>query len=74
MRTILLKENSDTFEMFKKFKKTVEQESWSHIQTFRMDRGEEFVSQEFNEFCNDSGIKHHLTAPYTPQQNVVIGR
>lgn len=52
----------------------VEQDSGSRIQTFRTDRGGEFVSQEFNEFCESAGIKHHVTAPYTPQQNGVIER
>ncbi|TYK19521.1 Retrovirus-related Pol polyprotein from transposon TNT 1-94 [Cucumis melo var. makuwa] len=35
------------------------------------DNGKEYVSAEFDKFCEDSGIKHQLTAPYTPQQNGV---
>ena len=72
MWTILLKEKGDAFNKFKKFKSLVEQESGASIQTFRTDRGGEFVSQEFNSFCDDTGIKRHLTAPYTPQQNGVV--
>lgn len=52
----------------------VEQDSGASIQTFMMDRGGEFVSQEFNYFCEISGIKRHLTSPYTPQQNGVVER
>ena len=68
------KEKGDAFTKFKHFKSVVEQETKEHIQTFRTDRGGEFVSNEFNTFCNESGIKRHLTAPYTPQQNGVVER
>ena len=74
MWSILLKEKSDAFVKFKKFKEIVERDSRAKIQTFRTDRGGEFVSHEFNKFCEDSGIKRHLTAPYTPQQNGVVER
>lgn len=74
MWTILCKEKGDAFRRFKLFKSLVDQETGEHIQTLRTDRGREFISQEFNMFCNDSGIKRHLTAPYTPQQNGVVER
>ncbi|KAG7533498.1 Zinc finger CCHC-type [Arabidopsis thaliana x Arabidopsis arenosa] len=74
MWTILLKEKGDAFQKFKNFKSLVEKESESKIQTFRTDRGGEFVSSEFHSFCEDTGIKRHLTAPYTPQQNGVVER
>ena len=72
MWTILLKEKSDAFAKFKKFKSLVEQESGLKIQTFRTDRGGEFVSQDFDSFCDTHGINGHLTALYTPQQNGVV--
>lgn len=74
MWTALLKEKSEAFNKFKRFKNLVEQDSGATIQTFRTDRGGEFVSQEFNTFCDGSGIRRHLTAPYTPQQNGVVER
>ena len=40
----------------------------------RTDRGGKFTSHEFNTFCDKNGIKRHLTAPYTPQQNGVVER
>jgi transposase InsO family protein len=40
----------------------------------RTDRGGEFTSQEFNNFCNESGIRRQLTASFTPQQNGVAER
>ncbi|MCI30062.1 retrovirus-related pol polyprotein from transposon tnt 1-94, partial [Trifolium medium] len=40
----------------------------------RTDRGGEFTSIEFNDFCNENGMKRQLTAAYTPQQNGVAER
>ena len=41
---------------------------------FRTDRGGEFCSNEFNKFCDDTGIQRHYIAPYSPQQNGVVER
>ncbi|KAG7586435.1 Zinc finger CCHC-type [Arabidopsis thaliana x Arabidopsis arenosa] len=71
MWSILLKEKSEAFEKFKKFRRLVEQETGTTIKTFRTDRGGEFTSQEFQTYCENAGIQRHLTAPYTPQQNGV---
>lgn len=38
------------------------------------DRGGEFNSAEFNDFCKHDGIKRQLTIVYTPQQNGVAER
>lgn len=35
---------------------------------------EKFTSQEFQAFCDDCGIKRHLTEPYSPQHNGVVER
>ncbi|KAL1207757.1 Retrovirus-related Pol polyprotein from transposon TNT 1-94 [Cardamine amara subsp. amara] len=74
MWTALLKEKSSAFEKFKNFKNLVEKETGTRIKTFRTDRGGEFVSQEFNEYCANAGIQRHLTTPYSPQQNGVVER
>lgn len=74
MWVYMLKEKSDAFNAFKKFKSVVENECDSKIKTLRTDRGGEFLSKEFTSFCEDEGIQRHLTAPYTPQQNGVVER
>lgn len=74
MWTILLKTKDEAFEKFKNFKTVIEQDLGTKIRTFRTDRGGEFVSHDFNAFCEASGIKRHLTAPYSPQQNGVVER
>ena len=65
---------SEAFAVFKNFKSLVEKESGHAICCFRTDRGGEFTSLEFNEYCNLNGIKRQLTAAYTPQQNGVAER
>ena len=72
--TYPLIEKSNAFDMFRKFKALVEKESKCQIQCLRTDRGGEFTSNAFNEFCSENGIKRQLTAAYTPQQNGVSER
>ena len=74
MWSYLLKEKSEAFEKFKGFKTLVEQETREKIKIFRTDRGGEFLSQEFQAYCEKEGIIRHYTAPYTPQQNDVVER
>lgn len=74
MWSILLREKGEAFEKFKTFKAVVEKETGFSIKTFRTDHGGEFISSEFQAFCEASGIARHLTAPYSPQQNGVVER
>ncbi|XP_024004089.1 uncharacterized protein LOC112081558 [Eutrema salsugineum] len=67
-------EKSEAFERFKAFKELVEKELGRAILTLRTNRGGELTSREFYEFCESKGIKRHLTAPYTSQQNGVVER
>ncbi|XP_024013181.1 uncharacterized protein LOC112087499 [Eutrema salsugineum] len=67
-------EKGDAFEKFRALKHLVEKDFGEEIITLRMDRGEEFTSKEFHKFCEASGIRRQLTAPYTPQQNGVVER
>ena len=65
---------SEAFTMFKKFKSLAEKEVGSLMGCLRTDRGGEFTSKDFNEYCLLNGIKRQLTAAYTPQQNGVAER
>lgn len=69
-----LKEKSEAFQAFKKFKAEVENIAGRSIKILRTDRGGEYLSNEFEKYCRDNGIKHQLTARYTPQQNGVSER
>ena len=65
---------SEAFTVFKLFKNHVEKETGLCIHSLRTDRGGEFISKEFADFCNEHGIRHQLTAAYSPQQNSVSER
>lgn len=69
-----LTEKSEAFETFKEFKNLVEKEAKTAIRGLRTDRGGEFTSEKFNQFCRDHGIKRQLTAAYSPQQNGIAER
>ena len=44
------------------------------ISCIKTDHGGEFENQDFSSFCDDTGIKHTFSTPYTPQQNGVVER
>ncbi|KAA0046908.1 putative gag-pol polyprotein [Cucumis melo var. makuwa] len=69
-----VKEKSEVFGMFKRFKALVEKESGYYIKALRSDRGGEFTSNEFKTFCAENGIRRPMTVPFTPQQNGVVER
>jgi hypothetical protein len=70
----LLKSKDQALEYFKKMKTRAEVELDGKLKALRTDRGGEFTSSLFTIFCNDQGIKHYTTAPYSPQQNGVVER
>jgi hypothetical protein len=70
----LLVTKAEAFECFKRVKAMAEVESGCRLRAFRSDRRGEFNSIQFTEFCNEKGLKHFTTAPYSPQQNVVVER
>ncbi|KAL8107947.1 hypothetical protein AgCh_024380 [Apium graveolens] len=64
----------EALQAFKKFRTLVKNGSEIRIKVFRTDRGGEFNSNEFKEFCEGAGIEGHFTTPYTPQQNGLVER
>ena len=54
------------FSIFKKFKSFVEKQSGCYIKTLRSDRGMEYTSSQFGNFCEDEGVERQLTVAYTP--------
>ncbi|CAM8885291.1 unnamed protein product [Rhodiola kirilowii] len=69
-----LSEKGEALTWFKRFKIMVESDSGKKIRSLRTDRGGEFNSKTFDDFCANNGIKRQLTTAYTPQQNGVAER
>ncbi|KAB2625790.1 hypothetical protein D8674_017450 [Pyrus ussuriensis x Pyrus communis] len=69
-----LRYKSEALEYFKRFKAMTELQCGYKIKYLRSDRGGEFLSSEFSDYCNVSGIQRQLTMSYTPQQNGVSER
>ncbi|GJU66865.1 retrovirus-related pol polyprotein from transposon TNT 1-94 [Tanacetum coccineum] len=68
-----LKEKSESFETFKKFKVMVDKTSGNYM-ALHSDRGGEYTSTVFNNYCEEQGVRRFLTSPYSPQQNGVAER
>ncbi|KAG6528166.1 hypothetical protein ZIOFF_010316 [Zingiber officinale] len=66
-----LKEKSQAFQAFKDFKVEVENYTGLRIKTLRTDCGGEYISNEAKKYFREHGIRHELTARFTPQQNGV---
>ena len=61
-----MRQRSEDFTIFKKLKAFVDKQSGHFIKVLRSDRGKEYTSREFDQFCEDEGVERQLTIRYTP--------
>ena len=52
----------ETYHVFKKFAKAVQNEKNSSIVSIKLDHGREFQNEKFDRFCSKLGIKHNFLA------------
>jgi hypothetical protein len=69
-----LQDKSEAKGIVKKFIKRVQNEFELMVKNIRRDNGPEFRNTQVEEFLDEEGIKHELSAPYTPQQNGIVKR
>jgi hypothetical protein len=69
-----MKNKSDVFEIFKKWKCLVENETGLKLKCLRSDNSGEYCSKEFDEYCAVNGIRREKIVLRTPQQNGVAER
>jgi len=69
-----IRHKNEVFDYFHRFKSLVEKQSMHYIKLFRMDRGGEYIANEFIRFCEDNGIHKQFTTRHTPQQKDVSQR
>ena len=62
-----LKNKSNVFETFKKWKALLETITGMKVKCLRSDKGEEYIDGGFSEYCVAHGIKMEKTIPGTPQ-------
>jgi hypothetical protein len=62
----LLKSKDEALYYFKIYKAEVENQLEKKIKQLRSDRGGEYFSNEFSEFCAEHGIFHERTPSYSP--------
>ena len=69
-----LKSKSETFQAFKSFKAYMELSTGHKVKILHDDKGGEFMSNEFNLFCEQSGIQRRHTMRNEPHSNGVAER
>jgi transposase InsO family protein len=70
----LLKTKDEAFNYFKTYKAEVENQHERKIKRLRPDRGGEYFSNVFDEFCVEHGIIHERTPSFSPQSNGIAER
>ena len=68
------KKGKKTFAIFNKFKALFKNQNGCNIKIIHSDRGGEYTSRKFEEYCKNEGIQKKHIAGYTPQQNGVYER
>lgn len=70
----VLKRKNEVFSAFKSFKAAAENKHGCKIQLLQTDNGTEYITNEFDEFLREKGIRRRLTITYTPEQNGIAER
>ena len=69
-----LHDKTEVVVSFKKFAKRAQNEFEVKLKKIRSDNGKEFDNTNIEAYCDKVGIKHEVSATYTPQQNSVVER
>ncbi|XP_049301969.1 uncharacterized protein LOC105228281 isoform X1 [Bactrocera dorsalis] len=69
-----LKSKSEVFATFKTYKEMSEKQTDKKIKILRSDNGREYLSDEFEKYLCEYGIRRQLIVPHTPLQNGVAER
>ena len=67
--TYPIRRKSDVFGKFIEWKAMVEKSTGQKLKKLRTDNGGEYVSNEFEGYLKEEGVRHELTVPKNPEQN-----
>ena len=71
---VVMRTKDETFSAFKRFKAWAETRLGQKVACLRDDKGGEYMSKAFQEFCDEQGIARQHTVRNRPQQNGVAER
>jgi transposase InsO family protein len=74
MSVVLLSSKNQATDAIKSFQLKAKPETGEKLGGLRTDRGGEFNSTSFLDYCLEQGVQRQLTTPYSPQQNGVMER
>ena len=69
-----MRNKDEARDAFIKYKNEVENQLSKKIKRLRTERGGEYESNPFNSFCEDHGIIHETTLPYSSESNGIVER
>ena len=69
-----LHDKTEVASCFKKFAKRAQNQFGVKLKKIKSDNGKEFDNTNIEAYCDEVGIKHEISATYTPQQNGVVER
>ena len=72
--TFFMKDKKAVLSTFQTLYKLTKKETGRSMVKLRTDNGREFLSEDFQAYVQHKGIRHEITAPYSPEQNSVIER
>jgi len=64
--TFFIATKDETYHVFQRFVKVVQNEKDCSISSIKSDNGREFQNEKFDRFCNKLGIKHNFSTLRTP--------
>ncbi|KAK4385753.1 Retrovirus-related Pol polyprotein from transposon TNT 1-94 [Sesamum angolense] len=74
VRRNIISGSDEALDKFILFKNEIETQTGKKLKRLRSDRGGEYESSKFNEYCQTFGIIHEETPPYSPSSNGVAER